>query len=104
MSTQQAPGFGAYTWTFGDRLRKIRRVNGLSQKEFAAEIGADPKSLSAWESDAWLPRGIMAIARRIAIRYRVPIAWVLGVDDGGPTGGPGYEELPHLDSNQEPAD
>lgn len=102
MTTQEVPDSGSYEWTFGDRLRKIRRVQNLTQDEFADQMGVNRKSLAAWELDSWLPRGVVAFAKRLQLLYGVPVAWTLGIDDG-PTGGPGNGKLPHLDSNQEPA-
>ncbi|MFT4227206.1 helix-turn-helix transcriptional regulator [Micropruina sp.] len=52
-------------WTFGDRLRKVRRVNNLTQIQFAEALGVNPKSLAAWEADAWEPHDIVSVARRI---------------------------------------
>ena len=86
MTTQESPTTGAYDWTFGDRLRKIRRVNNLTQDEFADALGVNKKSLAAWELDSWLPRGIVAFAKRIHLAYGTPVEWILGLDQ--PTGGP----------------
>lgn len=70
-----------YAWTIGDKFRKIRRVHHLTQDQFAAAIGVNSKSLAAWENDAWQPRGMVAIAKRIELAFGVPAAWTLGLDE-----------------------
>ena len=86
MTSEQAHNQGTYKWTFGDRLRKIRRVNGLTQDEFAESLGVKKQTLAAWELDSWLPRGLVAFAKRIHLAYGTPVEWILGLDQ--PTGGP----------------
>lgn len=81
-------------WTFGDRIRKIRRTLNIPQGEFADAIGRKRESLSTWESgrvDG--PRDVVAVAKRIELAYGVPATWTLGLDaeKHGPTGGPGEE-------------
>ena len=50
-------------WTFGDRVRKIRRASGDSQETFAQRIGQKKESLAAWETGRNAqPRGVVAIA------------------------------------------
>ncbi len=94
-------------WTFGDRIRKIRRALNVSQGEFADAIGRKRESLSTWESgriDA--PRDVVAIAKRIELAYGVPATWTLGLETkpGPGPDGPRPVKLPGLDSNQEPFD
>jgi len=36
--------------TFGERLLRARQALGLSQKDMARRIGADPRTLARWES------------------------------------------------------
>lgn len=67
-------------WTLGDRLRKIRRVLGISQAEFAKRLSENPKSYASWESDHSAPRNVVAVAKRIEVMVGIPAAWVLGVD------------------------
>lgn len=73
-------------WTLGDRLRKIRREAGLSQAQFAAQLGYQPQRYSHWESDRNSPADIIDVARRIRREFEVPEAWTLGLLDG-PIGG-----------------
>ena len=81
-------------WTFGDRVRRIRRTAGLSQAEFARRIGVGDRSLSQWESDRNRPGDIVRVAVAIYREFQVPPEWTLGLNDG--------TSLPRLDSNQQP--
>lgn len=93
-------------WTFGDRLRKIRRVVGISQAELAETVQQGRKSLAAWEAGINEPRNPVAIAKRIELAYGIPAVWTLGLDAKTPgPSGPGVRGgLPGLDSNQQPFD
>lgn len=93
MTTQPTnPGWHVPSWTFADRLRKIRRETGLTQADFAGRIGVGDKAYGAWESGANQPGDIVAVAKRIELAFRVPASWVLGLgpfasgDGGGPDG------------------
>ena len=57
-------------WSLGDRLRKIRRTAGLSQVEFADQLGENQKTYAAWELDTSAPRNVVALAKRIEIAGR----------------------------------
>lgn len=87
-------------WTFGDRIRKIRRLTGESQAAFAAAINQGEKSVGAWESGTNEPRNAVAIAKRIELRWGIPATWTLGLGDNpnGPDGG----QWAHRGSNPEP--
>ena len=75
-------------WTFGDRLRKIRKVVGVSQADFAAELSQGRQSVAAWELGTNEPRNPVAVAKRIELAYGVPASWTLGLSHQGPNGGP----------------
>ncbi len=78
-------------WTFGDRVRRIRRTAGLNQIEFAQRLGVTHQRLSQWESDRNKPGDIVAVAKRIRQEFGTPVDWTLGLDEpsgGGPDGGP----------------
>jgi transcriptional regulator with XRE-family HTH domain len=77
------------TWTLGDRIRKARLSTGRNQRDFAPLIGVKAGSLAAWESDHSAPRNIIAVAKRIEALTGIPAGWVLGLDDGPPSGPPG---------------
>jgi DNA-binding XRE family transcriptional regulator len=72
---------------FCDRIRKVRReVAHLTQKDMAAELGVNLKAYEAWESGRNRPDDIVAVAKRIALRWRgITAGWILGVDDTPPT-------------------
>lgn len=73
-------------WTFGDRLRKVRREAGISQAEFADRIGVGHGSLANWESDLAKCRDEVAVARAVEREFGVPASWTLGLDDPRPDG------------------
>lgn len=71
-------------WTFGDRLRKIRRSLHLSTRDFAAAVGVTHSSLTQYETDRMQPRNIVGFARRVEGVTGVPAAWLLGLDSKAP--------------------
>ena len=87
MSTQTAGRIPE--WTFGDRIRKIRRDAHLSQGQFAAMIDRGDKAVAAWESGKNEPADIVAVARRIQVALGVRAEWTLGLTEGPPTPDPG---------------
>lgn len=92
-------------WTFGDRIRKIRRAVGADQGQFANTLGETRESLSAWESGRVAqPRNVVTIAKRIELAYGVPAGWVLGLENPHPGDPDRGIKLPRLDSNQQPFD
>lgn len=66
-------------WTLGDRLRKIRRVTGMSQAAFAEHLGENQKTYAAWELDTSAPRNVVAVAKKIELISGVPAPWILGL-------------------------
>lgn len=92
------------TWTFADRLRKVRMMTGLDQRTFAGHLEAGASAYAQWEAGNNQPRDVVAIARRIELLTRVPAAWVLGLEtedprpgdpDGGQTGAPSGTRTPN---------
>ena len=77
------------SWTFADRLRKIRRdVAGITQEEMAAELGVKQGAYASWEVGRSKPDDVVAVAKRIALRWRIAPTWMLGLeDDWLPPGG-----------------
>lgn len=67
-------------WSLGDRLRKIRRMMGISQAEFAAQLGQNQKTYAAWELDTSHPRNVVAMAKRVEAMTGVPAGWVLDTE------------------------
>lgn len=89
-------------WTFGDRIRKARRVLGVTTDEFARTLEVSKQAVSQWETGATTPRSVNAVARRIELAYGIPAAWLLGQDaptQPGPGGGVSWA---HRGSNSEP--
>lgn len=41
--------------TFPERLIAVRRTRGLTQKQFAAELGVDPSTIQEWETGQHQP-------------------------------------------------
>lgn len=64
--------------TYGERLRRVRRVAGLTQAQFADEIGCTQSQLSRHEDMEMPPqRGRALIANSVQLRYGVPSDWLL---------------------------
>lgn len=78
MSTMSVP-----TWTFGDRVRKIRREMHLTQEAFAEAIGHGEKAVASWESGRTQPENIVEVAREIEKAFGIPAVWLLGFDAPG---------------------
>ena len=76
-------------WTFGERVRKVRRQSDLTQVEFAEKLGVTRAALESWESGRNEPRNIVDVAVRLEAITGVPRQWFLGWLDGAGPGGPG---------------
>jgi DNA-binding XRE family transcriptional regulator len=107
-------------WTWGDRIRKVRReIARVSQGNMAQMIGVNTATLSSWEGNRATPHRLVAepLAQQIEEMFpgRVTAAWLLGQEDNGPHPGrtadgnrePNYLDLienllPRMDSNHQP--
>lgn len=72
------------TWTFGDRLRKVRLDEGLDQYQAAEALQVGRSTLANWERGIHTPDRLWrtTIAQRIEALWHVPAPWVLGeLDD-----------------------
>lgn len=84
-------------FTFGDRIRKARRVLGLTVEQMATGLGVTKQVVSQWETGVSNPRSAHMIARTAEHRYGVPAWWLLGnetapVEDEGRSARPeGFE-------------
>jgi len=76
-------------WTWGDRVRKVRRDLKLEQEQFARMIGVTQKTLASWETGARTPRDSVALAQTIEAQTGVPAIWMLGLDEPGLRSVPG---------------
>lgn len=84
----------APTWTFGDRLLRIRRSLNLDQSAMATLIGVTRKSLSRWENDDRCgdPHDVATRYERAAREMGHPeftYDWIVGRADAG------YLQLPN---------
>lgn len=68
-----------HEWTFGDRLRRIRRDAGLDQRAMASRLGVSNMRYANWETDYNKPRDVLDIAATLEREFRVPQWWVLGI-------------------------
>lgn len=93
---RQAPRF-----TFGDRLRRVRKTQHLTQQEMAARIGVGARALGAWELDTNTPRDLVPIAVKIEDEFLLPRGWMLGLDSYPPSEHPAATR-PDPDSNWRP--
>lgn len=80
MTTEPITWRELLSWTFGDRLRKIRRAANVDQEAFAAIIGEKRETLSKWEAGRVEPRNPVAVAKRIQMAYGIPASWTLGLE------------------------
>ena len=48
--------------TFGEKLQLLRKSNGLSQEQLAAQINISRQAISKWESDTAMPDTEMSSA------------------------------------------
>ena len=83
-------------WSLGDRVRKAREWAELDQVQLAEATGISRTTISNYERDA--TAASRANLNLIALATGVDIRWLRGEPFGG------GEELPGLDSNQEPID
>lgn len=73
-------------WTFGDRLRKVRREKKVTQDQAAQALNVSPPQIAAWETGNNMPRDIVAIAKRCQLAWDVPAEWMLGLEvESSPT-------------------
>jgi transcriptional regulator with XRE-family HTH domain len=68
-------------FTLGDRLRRLRRDQRLTQGEFAALLGQTDKAYGAWESGTNTPRGdtLLELGHRVDELYGSTARdWLMG--------------------------
>ena|GEM_PF-6236945 len=69
------------TWSFGDRVAKVRHAIGLQQAEMAKALGVNQVTVSTWERFGREPRGITVLAKRLQLVTGIPAAWFLGLTE-----------------------
>lgn len=62
--------------TFGDRLRQIRKEQGLSQEELAKMLGTSKQVLSRYETNQRAPK--ISIAAEYAKKLNVSLDFMMG--------------------------
>lgn len=67
-------------WTFGDRLRKVRRERKLSQATTAQMLGVAETQIASWETAGNNPRDLVTVAKKCQMAFGVPVEWMLGLD------------------------
>lgn len=68
--------------TFGVRLRRARKAQGMSGPTLAKLLGVSAQTVSEWERDKYFPESERLKA--IASHIRVRVDWLLGGTDGPP--------------------
>ncbi len=69
---------------FGEKLKEIRRRDGITQNQAAAQLGVSLGAVGNWESDKRTPDAEMLV--HIADTFGVSVDYLLGrTDDGGST-------------------
>ncbi len=65
---------------FGEKLRKLRKESGLTQKELASKVGVTDRSLLSYENGASYPRN-RDTYRKLADFFDVDINYLLTEDE-----------------------
>lgn len=74
------------TFSFGERVRKVRRESGMTQAEFAEKLGVGRQAYAAWEVDKNQPPRMVEVAEKLEDLTGVAREWFLGwADNGSPT-------------------
>ena len=64
--------------TFGEKIKELRKMRGLTQPELAKELGVSNGMISNWENDVNEP-GLSHI-KNIAIFFDVSADFIVGVN------------------------
>ena len=69
-------------WTIDDRIRKIRRISGMNQHDFAESVDVAVSVLKHWEAGTRQPRrsDLLMFAVKCQVTHGVPAWWTLGQD------------------------
>ena len=70
--------------TFGQRLKKYRKINDFTQQELAEMIGVSTQAISKWETDSGMPdiSQIVPLTRVLCISADILLGVVDENDDG----------------------
>ena len=61
------------------RLKQIRTEKGMTQKDFAQEMGVTPVTLSAYENN--LKRPSLDLILKVAKKYEISLDWLCGLSN-----------------------
>lgn len=61
------------------RLKQIRTEKGMTQKDFAQEMGITPVTLSAYENN--LKKPSLDLILKVAKKYEISLDWLCGLSD-----------------------
>jgi len=64
-----------FSWLFGERFRKIRKLGGMSQEEFGAALGVSRQTINAYENDRQRPT--MDMLERVCKGQDISPHWLL---------------------------
>lgn len=101
MTEQPVAATGVPEWDVADRMRKALRTSGMSVQDIADYLGVSRNTVSTWINGRIRPN--KQSLRLWALKTGVPFEWLETGDAPTAGGGGGGEELPRLDSNQQPA-
>ena len=73
------------------RLRTLRLLFGLTEREMAVRMGMSEHAYAAWETPERSSRGFPLFAIRLAEQFGVSIDWIA---TGGQIAGPRNDEIP----------
>lgn len=62
--------------SFGERLKKLRQLNGVSQVDLSKTLGVDKATVSRWEKNQYEPD--QETIKKIATIFGVTIDYLLG--------------------------
>jgi transcriptional regulator with XRE-family HTH domain len=70
-------------WTIADKIRKVRRMAGQTQAEFAEAMRVGKAQLQGWESEHSRPsyQSLMLLAMMCEAQLGVPVDWIMEGDD-----------------------
>ena len=69
-----------FSWLFGERFRRIRKLGGMSQEEFGVALGVSRQTINAYENDRQRPT--MDMLERVCNSQDISPQWLLtGIGD-----------------------
>lgn len=81
MQTKESTPLTPPAWTFGDRVRKARRIAHLSQEGLAQEVGKQLRrsiaasTIASWETDSNQPGYLYPVTEALSAVTGIPADW-----------------------------